>query len=64
MTPRSDISVRLTAGSRRERAAQTLAGREGAPEEVASMIAWLLGPDGGWCTGQVLSPNGGVVLGR
>jgi NADP-dependent 3-hydroxy acid dehydrogenase YdfG len=21
-------------------------------------------PDGGWVTGQVLSPNGGVVLGR
>ena len=55
---------RLTAESRRERGAQTLVGREGTPEEVASMIAWLLGPDGGWVTGQVLSPNGGVVLGR
>jgi 3-oxoacyl-[acyl-carrier protein] reductase len=31
---------------------------------VAALIAWLLGPDGGWVTGQVLSPNGGVVLGR
>jgi 3-oxoacyl-[acyl-carrier protein] reductase len=28
------------------------------------LISWLLGPDGGWMTGQVLSPNGGVVLGR
>ena len=55
---------RLTSESRRERAAQTLVGREGTPEEVASLIAWLLGPDGGWVTGQVLSPNGGVVLGR
>jgi len=55
---------RLTGDSRRERAAQTLVGREGTPEEVASLIAWLLGPDGGWVTGQVLSPNGGVVLGR
>jgi 3-oxoacyl-[acyl-carrier protein] reductase len=55
---------RLTGESRRERAAQTLVGREGTPEEVASLIAWLLGPDGGWVTGQVLSPNGGVVLGR
>jgi hypothetical protein len=26
--------------------------------------AWRLGPDGGWVTGQVLSRNGGVVLGR
>ena len=40
------------------------AGREGTPDEVASLIAWLLGPDGGWLTGQILSPNGGVVLGR
>ncbi len=55
---------RLTGESRRERAAQTLVGREGTPEEVASLIAWLIGPDGGWVTGQVLSPNGGVVLGR
>jgi 3-oxoacyl-[acyl-carrier protein] reductase len=46
------------------RAAQTLVGREGKPEEIASLIGWLLGPDGGWVTGQVLSPNGGVVLGR
>jgi 3-oxoacyl-[acyl-carrier protein] reductase len=55
---------RLTDERRRERAAQTLVGREGTPVEVASFIAWLLGPDGGWVTGQVLSPNGGVVLTR
>jgi 3-oxoacyl-[acyl-carrier protein] reductase len=55
---------RLTDQSRRERAAQTLVGREGTPAEVASLISWLLGPDGGWMTGQILSPNGGVVMGR
>lgn len=55
---------RLTDESRARRASQTLVGREGTPEEVASLIAWLLGPDGGWVTGQVLSPNGGAVLGR
>jgi 3-oxoacyl-[acyl-carrier protein] reductase len=55
---------RLTDESRARRASQTLLGREGTPAEVASLIAWLLGPDGGWVTGQVLSPNGGVVLGR
>jgi 3-oxoacyl-[acyl-carrier protein] reductase len=55
---------RLTDESRAGRAAQTLVGREGTPDEVASLIAWLLGPDGGWVTGQILSPNGGVVLGR
>jgi len=57
-------SGRLSAGSRQERAAQTLVGREGTPGEVAALIGWLLGPDAGWMTGQVLSPNGGVVLGR
>jgi 3-oxoacyl-[acyl-carrier protein] reductase len=55
---------RLTPESAARRAGQTLVGRAGTPEEVASLIVWLLGPDGGWMTGQVLSPNGGVVLGR
>jgi NAD(P)-dependent dehydrogenase (short-subunit alcohol dehydrogenase family) len=55
---------RLSEENRAERASQTLVGREGTPREIASLIAWLLGPDGGWVTGQVLSPNGGVVLGR
>jgi 3-oxoacyl-[acyl-carrier protein] reductase len=55
---------RLTPESRRQRAAQTLVGREGTPDELTSLIAWLLGPDGGWTTGQILSPNGGVVPGR
>jgi 3-oxoacyl-[acyl-carrier protein] reductase len=55
---------RLTPETRRQRGAQTLVGREGTPDEVASLIAWLLGPDGGWVTGQILSPNGGVVPGR
>ncbi len=55
---------RLTAESRQDRAAQTLVGRAGTPAEIASLIAWLLGPEGGWMTGQVLSPNGGAVLGR
>ncbi len=47
-----------------QRSGQTLVGRPGTPDEIASLVAWLLGPDGGWVTGQVLSPNGGVVLGR
>jgi 3-oxoacyl-[acyl-carrier protein] reductase len=55
---------RLNEDSRRRRAGQTLLGREGRPDEIASLIAWLLGPDGGWVTGQIISPNGGVVLGR
>jgi 3-oxoacyl-[acyl-carrier protein] reductase len=55
---------RLSADTRAERASQTLVGREGTPDEVASLICWLLGRDGGWVSGQILSPNGGAVLGR
>ena len=55
---------RLSEESRRDRAGQTLTGREGFPEEIASLISWLFGSEGGWMTGQILSPNGGVVLGR
>lgn len=55
---------RLTDAMRSSREDLTLVGRGGTPDEVASMIAWLFGPDGGWVTAQVLSPNGGAVLGR
>ena len=62
--PDTGFWARLTPASRQHRAGQTLIGREGTPEEVASLIGWLLGPGGGWMTGQILSLNGGVVLGR
>jgi 3-oxoacyl-[acyl-carrier protein] reductase len=55
---------RLTEDGRARRVAQTFLGREGKPGEVASLIGWLFGPDAGWFTGQIISPNGGVVPGR
>ncbi len=36
-------------------------GRLGEPEDIAGVIAFLTGPDGGWVNGQVLRANGGVV---
>jgi NAD(P)-dependent dehydrogenase (short-subunit alcohol dehydrogenase family) len=57
-------SGRLTPEGRAARVTQTLVGRAGTPDEVAGLITWLLGPDGGWVTGQVISPNGGLALGR
>lgn len=36
-------------------------GRLGEPEDVAAVVAFLLGPDGHWINGQVLRANGGVV---
>ena len=35
--------------------------RLGQPEDIASTIAFLAGPDGAWVNGQVLRVNGGIV---
>ncbi len=36
-------------------------GRKGAPEEVASVVSFLAGPDSDYITGQVIGVNGGLV---
>ena len=35
--------------------------RLGMPGDIAGVIAFLVGPDGGWINGQVLRANGGMV---
>lgn len=35
--------------------------RLGQPEDIASAVAFLAGPDGGWINGQVLRANGGII---
>jgi 3-oxoacyl-[acyl-carrier protein] reductase len=35
--------------------------RLGIPEDIASAVAFLAGPDGGWINGQVLRANGGMI---
>ncbi len=35
--------------------------RPGTPEDIAAVVAFLVGPDGGWVNGQVLRANGGMV---
>jgi len=35
--------------------------RLGTPEDTASVVAFLVGPDGGWINGQVLRANGGMI---
>lgn len=37
-------------------------GRLGTAEEVAGCVSFLCSPDGGYLTGQVLAPNGGLVI--
>lgn len=36
-------------------------GRLGKPEDIASVVAMLVGPDAGWVTGQNLRANGGLI---
>ena len=35
--------------------------RLGQPEDVANVVAFLAGKDGGWLNGQVLRANGGII---
>jgi 3-oxoacyl-[acyl-carrier protein] reductase len=35
--------------------------RLGTPDDIASVVSFLVGPDGGWINGQVLRANGGMV---
>jgi 3-oxoacyl-[acyl-carrier protein] reductase len=35
--------------------------RLGTPQDVAGIVSFLAGPDGGWINGQVLRANGGLV---
>jgi 3-oxoacyl-[acyl-carrier protein] reductase len=37
-------------------------GRFGHCEEVAALVAFLVGPDAAYITGQVLSVNGGLYM--
>jgi 3-oxoacyl-[acyl-carrier protein] reductase len=35
--------------------------RLGEPSDVAAVVSFLAGPDGGWINGQALRPNGGII---
>ena len=35
--------------------------RIGQPQDIAAACAYLVSPEAGFCTGQVLSPNGGTI---
>ena len=35
--------------------------RLGTPDDIASVVAFLAGPDGAWINGQVLRANGGMI---
>ena len=43
---------------------ETPLGRRGDPEDIGKVVSFLAGPEAGWVTGQVLSVDGGLELGR
>lgn len=43
-------------------AEETALGYIASPEEIAKTVTFLIGPGGQYYTGQVLSPNGGMVI--
>lgn len=57
----TDMNAGLDDAALAELCADTPLGRLGRPEEIAAAIVFLA-KDGGFITGQTLSPNGGLVI--
>jgi 3-oxoacyl-[acyl-carrier protein] reductase len=58
----TDMNNGLKGEALQEWLGRTPVGRLGTPEEVAEVIRFLAGPGAGFITGQVWSPNGGMVV--
>jgi 3-oxoacyl-[acyl-carrier protein] reductase len=56
------MTERITGNEKALEASQAMhaLGRIGSPDEAASLIAWLLGPDAAWVTGQIWGIDGGL----
>lgn len=56
------LTARITGSAPAVQASQSMhaLGRIGQPDDVASLMAWLLGPDATWVTGQLYGVDGGL----
>lgn len=59
---RTPLSAKITANELALKASAAMhpLGRIGEPADVAAVVAWLLGPESGWVTGQVMGVDGGM----
>jgi 3-oxoacyl-[acyl-carrier protein] reductase len=55
---------RMTPDGHAARVEATLVKRAGEPADIAEAVRWLVGPGGGYVTGQIINVNGGSLLGR
>lgn len=63
---RTPMASRITSNSAAEAASAAMhaLGRIGEPDDVAPAIAWLLGSDASWVTGQEIGVDGGLATVR
>ena len=60
---RTDMTDQVPEVARQAMISKIALGREGTPEDIAGAVRYLLGPSGGYVTGQVLMVDGGLSLG-
>jgi len=56
------LAARITSNQRSLETSRAMhpLGRIGSPGEVAGIVAWLLGDEAGWVTGEVIAADGGM----
>ncbi len=58
----TDMMAGFSAADREAIAEETPLGRLGKPEEIAAAVSFLASSDASFITGQVIAPNGGLVI--